>query len=234
MIRGSAAHLCRWVENSGGFLCVELQVSLPVGIHVRGFYVPLFRVIHVDRLLDAFFVSTWGGPVAWFWLAGAIAMEVISTLTLKTSGGFGRSWSTAFIVLGYTGSFAMLGLTLRSFDVGMVYAIWSAVGTAVIVTVGIAAFGEPATATRVGGVALVVIGVVVLNLSESTEEHATEHSTAPPLIMPTCTGTSSGPPLIPRQVRRSPQVPCAPLDRGPDRRVAVVPAQRSVAGLRTI
>ena len=154
--------------------------------------------------------------MAWFWLAGAIALEVISTLTLKTSGGFGRTWSTGFIILGYTGSFALLGLTLRSFDVGMVYAIWSAVGTAVIVTVGIAAFGEPATATRVGGVALVVIGVVVLNLSETTEEHSVEHSTAPPLIMPTCTGTSSGQPLIPRQIRRSPHIPCNPVEEIPD------------------
>jgi small multidrug resistance pump len=154
--------------------------------------------------------------VAWFWLVGAIALEVVSTLTLKTSGGFGRSWATGFIVLGYTGSFAMLGLTLRSFDVGMVYAIWSAVGTAVIVTVGIAVFGEPATATRVGGVALVVIGVVVLNLSETSEEHSVEHSTAPPLIMPTCTGTSSGAPLIPRQIRRSAQFSCNPVEGLPD------------------
>ena len=162
------------------------------------------------------FISTWGGPVAWFWLAGAIALEVVSTLTLKTSGGFGRSWSTAFIVMGYTGSFAMLGLTLRSFDVGMVYAIWSAVGTAVIVTVGIAAFGEPATATRVGGVALVVIGVVVLNLSESEEAKSPPHSTAPVLIMPTCTGTSSGQPLIPRQIRRSPQYSCDSAEEWPE------------------
>src|SRR5882724_4818231 len=107
-----------------------------------------------------------GGPAAWFWLAGAIALEVLSTLTLKTTGGFGRSWTTVFVILGYTGSFALLGVTLKSFDVGMVYAIWSAVGTAVIVIVGIAAFGEPATATRMAGVLLVVVGVVVLNLSE--------------------------------------------------------------------
>ena len=154
--------------------------------------------------------------MAWFWLAGAIALEVISTLTLKTTGGFNRSWSTVFIVLGYTGSFAALGITLKSFDVGMVYAIWSAVGTAVIVTVGIAAFGEPATAARLGGVALVVIGVVVLNLSE-TKEVKVEHALAPVVIMPTCTGTSAGAPLIPRQIRRSPQLLCDPADGVPDR-----------------
>jgi small multidrug resistance pump len=151
--------------------------------------------------------------VAWFWLAGAIALEVISTLTLKTTGGFGRSWSTAFVILGYTGSFALLGLTLKSFDVGMVYAIWSAVGTAVIVIVGIAAFGEPATATRMGGVLLVVVGVVVLNLSEGREqEHAAAPPAAPPVIMPTCTGTMTGAPLIPRQIRRSPHIPCDPVE----------------------
>jgi small multidrug resistance pump len=150
--------------------------------------------------------------VAWFWLASAIALEVVSTLTLKTTGGFGRSWSTAFVILGYTGSFAALGITLKTFDVGMVYAIWSAVGTAVIVTIGIAAFGEPATAARVGGVALVVIGVVVLNLSDATEDHTTAKPAEQPVIMPTCTGTSTGQPLIPRQIRRSPDIPCAPVD----------------------
>jgi small multidrug resistance pump len=154
--------------------------------------------------------------VAWFWLAGAIALEVLSTLTLKTTGGFSRSWSTAFVILGYTGSFALLGVTLKSFDVGMVYAIWSAVGTAVIVTVGIAAFGEPATAARIGGVALVVIGVVVLNLSE-TKEVKVEHATAPLVIMPTCTGTSTGAPLIPRQIRRSAQLRCTVVDGVSDR-----------------
>lgn len=150
--------------------------------------------------------------MAWFWLAGAIALEVMSTLTLKTSGGFCRSWTTAFVILGYTGSFALLGVTLKSFDVGMVYAIWSAVGTAVIVVVGIAAFGEPASATRMGGVILVVVGVVVLNLSETHETHSATPIVPHPPIMPTCTGTIAGPPLIPRQIRRSAQLPCWPGD----------------------
>jgi hypothetical protein len=107
-------------------------------------------------------------------------------------------------------------VTLKSFDVGMVYAIWSAVGTAVIVIVGIAAFGEPATATRMAGVLLVVVGVVVLNLSEGTED---AHTSAPPvqqLIMPTCTGTADGAPLIPRQIRRSAHIPCSPVEGLPE------------------
>jgi small multidrug resistance pump len=105
--------------------------------------------------------------VAWLALFGAIALEVSSTLCLKTSDGFSRFWPSVFVILGYTGSFACLGYTLKSFDVGLVYAIWSAVGTAAIVIIGATAFQEPVTVPRMGGVILIVIGVVVLNLSES-------------------------------------------------------------------
>jgi small multidrug resistance pump len=111
--------------------------------------------------------------VAWLALAAAIALEVSSTLCLKTSDGFSRFWPSILVILGYTGSFACLGYTLKSFDVGLVYAIWSAVGTAAIVIIGVAAFGEPVTVPRMGGVVLIVIGVVVLNLSAAKEAHVT-------------------------------------------------------------
>ncbi len=97
-------------------------------------------------------------------LAGAIAAEVLATTALKYTDGFHRLWPSAVTVVGYLVSFALLAQTLRSMEVGTVYAIWSAAGTAAIAAIGIVFLGEAATAAKVVGIALVIAGVVVLNL----------------------------------------------------------------------
>ncbi|GLY19045.1 hypothetical protein Kisp01_60590 [Kineosporia sp. NBRC 101677] len=109
--------------------------------------------------------------MAWLALAGAIALEVIATLSLKTADGFTRFWPSVIVVVGYVGCFTLLGFALKTFDVGLVYAIWSAIGTAAITIAGIMLFGESLTLPRVSGVVLIVLGVIVLNLSGG-EAHA--------------------------------------------------------------
>jgi small multidrug resistance pump len=106
-----------------------------------------------------------GDFVAWLALFGAIALEVIATVSLKTADGFTRFWPSVIVVVGYVGCFTLLGYALKTFDVALVYAIWSAIGTAAITIIGVMLFGESVTVPRVGGVVLIVVGVVVLNLS---------------------------------------------------------------------
>jgi small multidrug resistance pump len=106
-----------------------------------------------------------GDFVAWLALFGAIALEVIATVSLKTADGFTRFWPSVVVVVGYVGCFTLLGYALKTFDVALVYAIWSAIGTAAITIIGVMLFGESITLPRVSGVVLIVIGVVVLNLS---------------------------------------------------------------------
>ena len=60
----------------------------------------------------------------------------------------------------------LLAQTLKVVPVGTAYAIWSAAGTALIAAIGIVFLGESATVARLSGIALVVVGVVILNLSE--------------------------------------------------------------------
>jgi small multidrug resistance pump len=107
-----------------------------------------------------FFVSKRGIAVTWVWLAGAISLEVVATLNLKASYGFSRLLPSLIVVFGYIGSFILLGATLKRLDVGTVYAIWSGAGTVVVVFVGIALFGESATAMRMAGIAVIVAGVI--------------------------------------------------------------------------
>ena len=67
-------------------------------------------------------------------------------------------------MIGYGVSFVLLALVVKQLSVGTTYAIWSGAGTAVIAAIGILAMGEPATALRLASIALIIAGVVGLNL----------------------------------------------------------------------
>jgi small multidrug resistance pump len=97
-------------------------------------------------------------------LAAAIAAEVGGTTALKYSDGFSRLWPSVLTVLGYAVSFVLLAQTLKTVQVGTAYAIWSGVGTAAIAMIGVAFLGEGMTTVKAAGMALIIIGVVVLNL----------------------------------------------------------------------
>lgn len=103
--------------------------------------------------------------MAGVWLAGAIVCEVLATSFLKSSEGLTRPLPTAIVVAGYVLSLVALAQALKGIDVGVAYAIWAGVGTAAITLIGILAFSEALTVTRAIGVALIVMGVVALNLS---------------------------------------------------------------------
>lgn len=100
----------------------------------------------------------------WIYLIGAIAFEIGGTLTLKSTEGFSRLWPSVLCALAYAASFRLLASALKGIEVGVAYAIWSAVGTAVVAGFGVAFWDESFTAPKVLGVALVVAGVVLLNI----------------------------------------------------------------------
>ena len=100
-------------------------------------------------------------------LTFAIVSEVTATIALRYSDGFTRPGPIAIVVVGYGVSFWLLALVLREMSIGATYAVWSAVGTALIATIGMFAFGEPATALKVASLALIIIGVVGLNVAGS-------------------------------------------------------------------
>jgi small multidrug resistance pump len=97
----------------------------------------------------------------------AIVTEVAGTVALRFSDGFTRPVPIAIVVAGYGISFWLLALVLREMSVGATYAIWSAVGTALVATIGMLALGESATALKLASLALIIIGVVGLNLAGS-------------------------------------------------------------------
>ncbi|MFJ9727359.1 DMT family transporter [Streptomyces sp. NPDC101209] len=97
-------------------------------------------------------------------LGAAIAAEVGATTAMKFSEGFSRLVPSLVTVVGYVVSFVLLAQTLKTVSVGTAYAIWSGIGTAAIAVIGLLFFGEGMTAAKVAGMALIIAGVVVLNL----------------------------------------------------------------------
>lgn len=95
----------------------------------------------------------------------AICAEVLGTTLLKYTAGFTRLWPTVGSLAAYGLSFLLLAQALaRGLGVGIAYAIWSGLGTALIVVIGVLVLREPLTAVKVAGLALVVAGVVTLQL----------------------------------------------------------------------
>jgi len=103
--------------------------------------------------------------VAYLYLIAAIAAEVFATSTIKSTHGFTQLWPTLACAAGYIISFVALAQAVKGVQVGIAYAIWSGLGTAAIVAIGAAFLGEPITVTKVTGMALIIAGVVTLNLS---------------------------------------------------------------------
>jgi len=107
----------------------------------------------------------------WIYLALAIVCEVIGTTALKAAAGFTRPLPVVVVIVGYLCAFLFLGLSLKSLPVGIAYAIWAAVGMVLIALTGWLAFGERLDAWAITGIALIVIGVVLVSgVSRSVDQ----------------------------------------------------------------
>lgn len=116
----------------------------------------------------------------WIKLAAAIAIEVCSTLALRQSDGFTKVGWTAAMIVGYITAFYILSKITNELPIGTIYAVWSGAGTAVVAAIGIWFLDEELTALRVGGIVLIILGVVALNLGGAGHGEATTEASAGP------------------------------------------------------
>lgn len=101
----------------------------------------------------------------WWALAGAIALEVIATMSLRASEGLRKKIWLLPLVVGYLASFWLLSLSLSlGMPVGIAYGIWSACGVALVAVIAKFVFGEPLTLLMGAGIALIIAGVVMVEL----------------------------------------------------------------------
>ncbi len=97
-------------------------------------------------------------------LFGAIICELIGTNALKAADGFTRLLPTLLVIVGYGASFYLMSLSLRTIPLGIAYAIWSGLGTAIIAVIGVIVWREQLNSAGVIGIVLIVVGVVLLNM----------------------------------------------------------------------
>jgi small multidrug resistance pump len=107
----------------------------------------------------------------WLFLSIAIISEVVATSALKSSNGFSQFWPSLVVVAGYAAAFFFLSLTLRTIPVGVAYAIWSGAGIVLITTIGWLVLGQALDAPAIAGLALIIMGVVVLNVFSKSVTH---------------------------------------------------------------
>jgi small multidrug resistance pump len=135
------------------------------------------------------------------WLYLAIVLEVAATVCMKLSDGCSRAIPSVLMVVFYGVSFFPTAMALRRLDVGMAYAVWSAVGTTLITLIGMVVFKEQMSIGKMAALGLIIFGVVMLNLSGNTEGRpaqstaaAVEERAAPGLHSPSRVLLASGEP----------------------------------------
>lgn len=105
--------------------------------------------------------------MAWVYLFGAISFELFATTALKLSEGFTKLWWTLGMGLGYGIAFYLLSLVVKTIPLGLAYAVWSGIGTLGAILISIFIFKADASLLVWIGAALVIGGVVLMNMGSN-------------------------------------------------------------------
>lgn len=103
--------------------------------------------------------------MAWLLLFVAGLCEVAWAIGLKYADGFSRVYPSLATVAAMGASIGLLGLALKSLPVGTAYAIWTGIGAAGTVALGIYLFSEPTTVLRLICIGLILTGIIGLRIS---------------------------------------------------------------------
>lgn len=101
----------------------------------------------------------------WLYLILAIILELFGTSMMKLSNGLTVLWPTIAMFAGYVLCFIFLSFALKTIDMSVAYAIWSAVGIVLIAIIGIVFFHENITFAKLAGILLIVTGVITVKLN---------------------------------------------------------------------
>lgn len=108
---------------------------------------------------------------AYTYLAIAIVAEVIATASMKAVKGISTPLPLLLMICGYAVAFWMLTLVVRSIPVGIAYAIWSGLGIVLISVAALVIYGQKLDLPAMLGMAMIVGGVVVIQLFSNSSGH---------------------------------------------------------------
>ena len=103
--------------------------------------------------------------LAWVVLIVAGVFEVIWAVGIKYSHGLKEIVPATVTLIGMVVSMALLSIAVKTIPVGTAYAVWIGIGAVGASLMGIILFGEPATVTRLGFIALIILCVIGLKLT---------------------------------------------------------------------
>jgi small multidrug resistance pump len=103
--------------------------------------------------------------IYWLFLFIAIVLEVIATSFLKQSNGWTKLLPTIYAVILFPSSTLIYSLALKKIDISIAYAVWSGLGTALMVIIGWYFFKEQISAQKLFFIALILVGITGLRFS---------------------------------------------------------------------
>jgi quaternary ammonium compound-resistance protein SugE len=105
--------------------------------------------------------------MAWAAVIVAGMFEVGFATMLKLSDNFSRLWPTIGFIVFAIASFSLLSWALKELPIGTAYAVWTGIGAAGTAALGIVVFNDPVTAARLAAIAMIIGGVILLNVAGS-------------------------------------------------------------------
>ncbi|AWI50468.1 QacE family quaternary ammonium compound efflux SMR transporter [Actinobacillus porcitonsillarum] len=108
---------------------------------------------------------------AWILLFISIAAEVCGTTALKLSDGFTKPLPTLAAAIAFTLAFYLISVVFRTLPVGLVYAVWSGLGIILTSVIAFFAFGQKPDLWGCVGIAMILGGVLVINLLSNSSAH---------------------------------------------------------------
>ncbi|OIV46073.1 QacE family quaternary ammonium compound efflux SMR transporter [Sodalis sp. TME1] len=109
--------------------------------------------------------------MAYLYLFVAIIAEVIATSSIKASAGFSKLVPSLLVIIGYAISFTLLSLVLKTVPVGIAYASWCGLGIVFVAIVSYFLYGQKLDAVAICGIAMIIAGVLIINLFSKTAGH---------------------------------------------------------------
>ncbi len=107
----------------------------------------------------------------YIYLAIAIAAEVIATTSMKALAGFSRPLPLLLVIVGYSLSFWMLALVVKTIPVGIAYAIWAGLGIVLVSVAAALIYGQKLDLPAALGMTLIIAGVVVIQMFSNSTGH---------------------------------------------------------------
>ena len=102
--------------------------------------------------------------MAWVYLFIAGILEIAWAIGMKQSQGWTKLWPSVWTIATMIVSFWLLSVAMKHLPAGTAYAVWTGIGATGTAVLGMLIFKEPATAARIGCIALIVAGVIGLKV----------------------------------------------------------------------